>query len=694
MADASVILPDGETLTATFGLDLNGGVYIDLSAPVKDGQAISGNVDLNLDGLTASLSLPFEGLSVTADVNLSFSGGLSADITVPVSSNLTLSAHVGPDSIGVSASVTTEPLAYDIPVSTVASGNWSYYKHWSSSYFYAEVANETVGILNGFIGAISSLGGVIGDIADGNALGLVKDSIGLVDAILSPTSSTAFGQGPSNTTQDVSGGAGGVTLTIPLQTNFDAIISTGDTITLDQANVDVRSLNISSGGALEIESAGNGLTVDTTLTNNGELDVLSGAALTLTNATNANLLKDNGGSILIAGAVTNEREIDITGGGSLTISGVLTNGGPDAIIEGDGGSVTVSGTLSGGVIEANGGALSVNGTTDSTVTLAAVNGGTLYIGGTVSGGTLRHDDTSAIQVNGATLSGVTCDGTLNLANGYVHIVNGLTTHGVNGSGPGTINAGSSGGTAAGLVFDNTQTIDNATITLGGQGAYYTVWGSSITDSDTANAGGQVLTFGSGLTIDTSGPANIGYGVHWTDVTADSIVNDGHIEVTANTLTIDPTSFTNNGVITVDAGASLNLTATSFIDSGRIVGNGALGLNGQTTLAGGSIVWGAGSASINGQLTGSGSIIGTVYAGGTIEALGGVLIVGGVVSGPGSLEIAAGATLELSGTVSNSVAFLAGGPATLCSTRRRPSGGRSPDWRWAMSSTSPERPSVA
>lgn len=88
---------------------------------------------------------------------------------------------------------------------------------------------------------------------------------------------------------------------------------------------------------------------------------------------------------------------------------------------------------------------------------------TLNSGGTIVGGTLSATG-GTYKWNGGTLSGVTYDGALGLsANAVLRIKGGLTATGVNGTGPGTINAT---GSNAGLIFDGQQTLDNATLNIG------------------------------------------------------------------------------------------------------------------------------------------------------------------------------------------------------------------------------------
>ena len=86
---------------------------------------------------------------------------------------------------------------------------------------------------------------------------------------------------------------------------------------------------------------------------------------------------------------------------------------------------------------------------------------------------------------------MTIDGTLDLSNGGTTTVTdkGLILKGVGGVGPGLADV-----QGAQLLFQGTQTLDNATIAIG-DGAVY---------ADDTDGGGAVLTLGANLTITQTG----------------------------------------------------------------------------------------------------------------------------------------------------------------------------------------------
>ena len=85
--------------------------------------------------------------------------------------------------------------------------------------------------------------------------------------------------------------------------------------------------------------------------------------------------------------------------------------------------------------------------------------------------------------------------------------------------------------------------------------------------DTADAGNQVLTLASSVTVDIAGNAYI----QSTDTSGDEIVNDGAIDVTgsAGYLVINPNAFTNKGTIDVANGDTVYVEPTTFTNSGTI-----------------------------------------------------------------------------------------------------------------------------
>ena len=72
-----------------------------------------------------------------------------------------------------------------------------------------------------------------------------------------------------------------------------------------------------------------------------------------------------------------------------------------------------------------------------------------------------------------------------------------------------------------LYFDNTQTVTNVTINLGNTSGYW----DQLSAYDTADAGNQVLTLASSVTVDVQGNAIF----NGSGDSGDGIVNDGAID---------------------------------------------------------------------------------------------------------------------------------------------------------------------
>ena len=172
------------------------------------------------------------------------------------------------------------------------------------------------------------------------------------------------------------------------------------------------------------------------------------------------------------------------------------------------------------------------------------------------------------------------------------MVGGLTATGMGGAGAGTVTLGQ----YASIVFDDTQTIDNATVTLGGYDGsldIYTSYAAYVAAGYQSTA--QTLTLGPNLTVDeTASYGTIGnQGGYGTG----SIVNDGTIDAAATNgqMTINPTGFTNVGVVNVSGGDTLAVNSASITNDGTIaIESGALSLQ---SMAGGTgvVTIGAGAS---------------------------------------------------------------------------------------------------
>ena len=245
----------------------------------------------------------------------------------------------------------------------------------------------------------------------------------------------------------------------------------------------------------------------------GSADAVSIVTIAAATITHAKAVADSIASL--STAATDKLSVSA---GSLSVSGAATLAGATAI---SGGSLTLNGTstmaslaLTGGALHIGSGAtLTISG--QNTVSAGTISGGTLATAGATtlgSGATLSGltwQGAGTLVATGGTLSGVTYDGTLGVGitagsdNQSLFVTGGLTLKNAAGTGPGTANLGSANSYGA-LVFENSQTLDNATINLvssrGGRDG-------SIDADDTT-----VLTLGGGLTINSSGVTTnyIGY----------------------------------------------------------------------------------------------------------------------------------------------------------------------------------------
>ena len=300
--------------------------------------------------------------------------------------------------------------------------------------------------------------------------------------------------------------------------------------------------------------------------------------------------------------------------------------------------------------------------------------------------------------DGGTLQGpITYEGTMNLtpAGSSVIVIGSLTTSGggtsyltltgAGGTGPGAINIGSN----SYLYLDDSQTINNATITLSGTNAY--VEDNETSAGNSANGGApEVLTFGSSLIIDQTGTSGI-IADTYDDAGSSTIINDGTVNVEAGTLyvksTTHPLTFTNAGAITVSAG-TLEIEPTTFTNAagGSITADGGttlyIGTSGATAWSNSGTVtidsgaklymWGAFTTAslagftdnstttyLDGTLTNTGATL-ALGSGGTFAPLTLVsgTIIGGTITDAGSGMVFDGGTLQ--------------GPITYEGTRIAPS----------------------
>ncbi len=441
-------------------------------------------------------------------------------------------------------------------------------------------------------------------------------------------------------------------------------------------------------------------------------------AQNLTNAAGATITVNPDTLVSISGSFANAGTVQIAQGSTLIFQQYVT--------------LT---TAALGNIQATDSSVIMNGVLNnagSTLTLGAGTAlATLTLAGTINGGLIK-DNGSGGQFAGGTLNGVTYYGTMDMSGTtfqpYLTIGGGLTLEGVGGVGPGLIQLT---GSAASLMFAGTQTFDNATINIGATGS------TDVIEQADQSGKGQTLTLGAKLTINQVGAsaqlaaAGAAGDVVVNDGTIDAIAtggafailgsnfsNLGHIVVSnGDTLSLQPVNFTNlsgsvltGGSFEVDTGSTIELSQNVAIatDNASIILSGAgsiiqsyntttnsqvtidstltaIGVTGSLALLGGRnfstasfrnsgiLTLGGGvftatagfTNNAGGTVTGRGAIAASIANSGVIDASGGALTLQGGVTGSGGLQINANATLVLagSGAVSETVTMKGAG-ATL------------------------------
>ncbi len=400
--------------------------------------------------------------------------------------------------------------------------------------------------------------------------------------------------------------------------------------------------------------------------------------------------------------------------------GVLPGAGDTAVLAGTGSYVvTLFGAQSVGnlVLAGQGaefydaGALSLAGT----FTLSAGTFALAY--GTLRGGTLALAG-GHLQSSGGTLDGTAVRGTLDMsaAQTTLFVRDGLAMSGAGGSGTGSISL--TGGYST-LDFLGSQTLSNTVISLGATGTQPGQTGAAElgVSHDGSATSGATLTMASNVWLQQSGNAGLSgilavgtIGAAPGPILPDLLINQGTITagVAGGTLDVAGTgTFTNQGLISVSNGATLELATAGFVNTGSIVvvratlalggsfsagllsnlgslnlgyGTGQVEILGTAGNAGGTLAIGLGSqlSGVLGQIslagtlqggtvtdsgggfgfsTGTGVLDGVAYQGAINLGLAGAAVTltdGAEVSGPGGVagsiaDTGAGSALLLRGT---------------------------------------------
>jgi len=284
----------------------------------------------------------------------------------------------------------------------------------------------------------------------------------------------------------------------------------------------------------------------------------------------------------------------------------------------------------------------------TTLTFSA---GTLELGssGVIQGGTVIADGGQAV-FNGGTLDGVTYQGTLDLSanDATVSVENGITLEGPGGVGPGAVTLT---GPGSSLGFEDTETLDNASLAIGGPsgtaGALFSTLGN-FDVSDNAK-----LTLGTHLaaTIGTDAEFFTGFNPHDE---IDSKTSLGFATIGDGGMIDGSGIFLNEGGVTVGNFASL--TVGDAIDAMTFNDKAGVTVSGGGTFVLSSLVATTGSGAI--EIDSAGSVeLGSAYTHTiTFGADGsGTLLIDTPGSFTGTLaNLSAGDTLDLNATITRAV----------------------------------------
>ena len=395
----------------------------------------------------------------------------------------------------------------------------------------------------------------------------------------------------------------------------NSVISFQGTQTLD--NVDVLFDATTAGGkTLSADAAGTVLTLGPNVTISGgrgtikDATFVGGAATIVNQGTisadanaetitirpstfdNENVVEATGGGSLTISSATsfiNDGSVAVTGGGTLTISAsswtnlatrTITATSSTLTFEDDWdnlGTVTVTGStfnMDGtftnadiGTLVRSGGTVNLLGNLDNTsdtLTFNTASGSWNVSSATLTGGTVQYGDGEGLNFqnsNSNILDGVTINGDVDLSASAARfrVFNGLTLNTEGGGSPGSLTLSGSNSV---ISFQGTQTLDNVDVLFDAT----TAGGKTLS----ADAAGTVLTLGPNVTI-SGGRGTI------KDATfvggAATIVSMALIaaNVSAETITISPTNFDNQGTINLQNGGLVTMTVASadWTSSGTI-----------------------------------------------------------------------------------------------------------------------------
>jgi hypothetical protein len=388
-----------------------------------------------------------------------------------------------------------------------------------------------------------------------------------------------------------------------------ATIGTGDSFTITGGRNFTTAGNFTNNGTLAVGSSTSKFDVNGNLTNfNSTTDTLTGGTYNVTGT-----LQFNGAKI-----VTNDANITLNGASALITPDGTTNALANFATNDSGVSFTVEGG-------------------DSLTTAAAVtNNGTLTVTGsgskfTVNGSSVSNASTGTLTVSsGGNLTDagtLTNNGTFNVGGGTVNVNGSTATNGsgatltVNGGGSftdvgtftngGTLTVGTSGSGGTAGTFSSGAFTNNKTMT---EAAGSSVKTGNLTNAGTITLGGGTFSM-NGTTASNSGTISVGNGANFT--------------------TTGNFSFTNTGTLTIASGGTFNVGAS-----------GSMTQTAGTTTVDGTASDGTGLGLSGGSLFGDGKVTGNVTSSGVVRP-GDSATATGILTSSGAYTQNSGGTLDIS-----------------------------------------------
>ena len=362
----------------------------------------------------------------------------------------------------------------------------------------------------------------------------------------------------------------------------------------------------------EFEIAGNG----GLFVNAGSIGVSGGATLAA-NTFFGSQHFSNTGTLTATGGASVTLEAGWSNTGAIRVSGATLHLGSDTTTAWSGvGTIAATNAtleLAGAFTRAQlnqlqiaGGSTTIMGQLDNTGGTLQAGGGTALgaialQGGTIRGGTIA-DVGGGLVVGDGTLDGVVYQGALSVGAGSsLWIQNGLSLRPGSGIGNGTLTLA---GGSSGLFVLDSETLDNATITLGDN--------SGETDfiENYVVAGGGTLTLGANLRLQQS----VGDAAIYT-AAGGTTINRGCIAVSGGGFHVDYGTFSNAGSIDVSGSGSLTVNVAGFTNTGRLAATagGDIALQAGWTNTGTIAVDSGGSLRLGSDTTTGWGAIGTITA---------------------------------------------------------------------------------